>query len=138
MYKHPLIDRDKMEPSEALKILKEGNHRFINNLRMNNDYPALLENTKNQQHPFAWQVDWVDPTIPQSTLSGSAMEEQVGSATSATLVAVAVATISVVARSKVDFIFVDLGKKERLVTIITTDKTDQNKNQWKPLDFKKI
>ena len=64
MYKHPLIDRDKMAPSEALKILKEGNHRFINNLRMNNDYPALLENTKNQQHPFASILSCSDSRAP--------------------------------------------------------------------------
>jgi carbonic anhydrase len=53
MYKHPLLDRDKMTTKEALDILKEGNQRFVNNLRENKDYPSLLGITKNQQHPFA-------------------------------------------------------------------------------------
>lgn len=30
MYKHPLLDRDKITPKEAIDILKEGNIRFIN------------------------------------------------------------------------------------------------------------
>ena len=30
MYKHPLLDREKMTPKEALDILLEGNGRFIN------------------------------------------------------------------------------------------------------------
>lgn len=28
MYKHPLLNRDKMTPNEALEILIEGNERF--------------------------------------------------------------------------------------------------------------
>ena len=31
MYKHPLLNRDKMTPKEALDILVEGNNRFVNN-----------------------------------------------------------------------------------------------------------
>lgn len=31
MYKHPLVNRDKMTPREALDILIEGNERFSSN-----------------------------------------------------------------------------------------------------------
>ena len=31
MYKHPLLNRDKMTPQEAFDILMDGNERFINN-----------------------------------------------------------------------------------------------------------
>ena len=53
MYKHPLLDRDKISPQQALDILVEGNYRFANNLIGNKDMQSLVENTKNKQHPFA-------------------------------------------------------------------------------------
>ena len=37
MYKHPLLDRDKINPQQALDILVEGNYRFANNLIGNKD-----------------------------------------------------------------------------------------------------
>jgi carbonic anhydrase len=64
MYKHPSIDRDKMTPAEGLQILKEGNQRFVNNLRENKDYPSLLEKTKNQQHPFVSILSCSDSRAP--------------------------------------------------------------------------
>ena len=64
MYKHPTIDRDKMTPAEGLQILKEGNQRFVNNLRENKDYPSLLEKTKNQQHPFVSILSCSDSRAP--------------------------------------------------------------------------
>lgn len=53
MYKHPLIDRDKMSPQEALAILMEGNQRFINNISANKDLLHVANLTKERQHPFA-------------------------------------------------------------------------------------
>jgi carbonic anhydrase len=53
MYKHPLIDRDKMSPQEALDLLKEGNQRFINNISVNKDLLRVANLTKERQHPFA-------------------------------------------------------------------------------------
>ena len=47
MYKHPLLDRDKMTPQEALDILIEGNYRFVNNLTTYKDTQTLVEITKN-------------------------------------------------------------------------------------------
>jgi carbonic anhydrase len=53
MYKHPLIDRDKMSPQEALDLLREGNQRFINNISANKDMLHVANLTKDKQHPFA-------------------------------------------------------------------------------------
>jgi len=47
-----------------LQILKEGNQRFVNNLRENKDYPSLLEKTKNQQHPFVSILSCSDSRAP--------------------------------------------------------------------------
>ena len=53
MYKHPLLDRDKMSPKEALDILIEGNERFTQNLSAHRDLLNIVNITKEQQHPFA-------------------------------------------------------------------------------------
>lgn len=53
MYKHPLINRDKMTPKEAFDILIEGNQRFVNNLSASRDLLKIVNTTKNEQKPFA-------------------------------------------------------------------------------------
>lgn len=53
MYKHPLADRDKMSPQEALDILIEGNQRFTSNVTSNKDLLHVANLTKDRQHPFA-------------------------------------------------------------------------------------
>lgn len=53
MYKHPLIDREKMTPKEAFQILMEGNERFVNNLSARRDLLNIVNITKNEQKPFA-------------------------------------------------------------------------------------
>ena len=52
MYKHPLVDRDKMTPMQALELLIEGNQRFTGNISMNKDLLQVANLTKDQQHPF--------------------------------------------------------------------------------------
>jgi carbonic anhydrase len=64
MYKHPLIDRNKMSPKEALQILIEGNQRFQNNLRSNQDNAKLINITKDAQHPFASVLSCSDSRAP--------------------------------------------------------------------------
>lgn len=64
MYKHPLIDRDKMTPTEALDILIEGNHRFINNYSVEKDFQSLLRITRDKQHPFASFLSCSDSRAP--------------------------------------------------------------------------
>lgn len=53
MYKHPLMERDKITPSEALDFLIEGNRRFTNNISINKNLLQVVNITKDQQHPFA-------------------------------------------------------------------------------------
>ena len=53
MYKHPLLDRDKITPREALDVLIEGNERFTKNLSLHRDLLSIVNITKDKQHPFA-------------------------------------------------------------------------------------
>jgi carbonic anhydrase len=64
MYKHPLLDRDKMTPQEALDILIEGNHRFVNEKGDKKDFQALIHITKDKQHPFASFLSCSDSRAP--------------------------------------------------------------------------
>lgn len=53
MHRHPLLDRDKMTPQEAMNILTEGNQRFSNSLTTNKDLLQVANIVKDKQHPFA-------------------------------------------------------------------------------------
>lgn len=44
--------RQSLTPQKALDFLKEGNQRFVNNLRMNHDMLQLVNETADQQFPF--------------------------------------------------------------------------------------
>jgi carbonic anhydrase len=73
MYKHPLLDRDKMTPKEALDILVAGNHRFENNLASHKDMQALVGLTKDKQHPFASVLSCSDSRAPVEILFDQAL-----------------------------------------------------------------
>jgi len=73
MYKHPLIDRDKMSPKEALDILIEGNQRFINNYQSDKDFQSLVQITKDKQHPFASILSCSDSRAPTELLFDQAL-----------------------------------------------------------------
>jgi carbonic anhydrase len=73
MYKHPLLDRDKMTPQEALDILIEGNQRFINNETSPKDFQSLIEITKNKQHPFTSFLSCSDSRAPVELLFDQAL-----------------------------------------------------------------
>lgn len=45
--------RHTMTPEKALQFLKEGNARFVNNLRINRDHLEMLNITSKEQFPFA-------------------------------------------------------------------------------------
>lgn len=73
MYKHPLLDRDKMTPQEALDVLIEGNHRFSNNLQLLNfssdsashkDLYNIVMMNKDRQHPFVSMLSCSDSRAP--------------------------------------------------------------------------
>ncbi|MFM9836035.1 MAG: carbonic anhydrase [Methylophilaceae bacterium] len=73
MYKHPLLDRDKITPQEALDILIEGNYRFANNLIGSKNMQNLVESTKNKQHPFASFLSCSDSRAPVELLFDQAL-----------------------------------------------------------------
>lgn len=47
-------------PEMALSILKEGNNRFINNLKLNRNYLEQVNETSQSQHPFAVILSCID------------------------------------------------------------------------------
>jgi len=53
MYRHPDIDRDKLNPRQALDILVEGNQRFKNNVLREHDMLRVRDESVDKQHPFA-------------------------------------------------------------------------------------
>lgn len=73
MYKHPLLNRDKMTPKEALDILIEGNNRFINNFSDNKDMQGLVHILQNKQHPFASFLSCSDSRAPVELLFDQAL-----------------------------------------------------------------
>ena len=73
MYKHPLLDRDKMSPREALDILIEGNRRFISDREEDKDFKALIQITKDKQHPFASTLSCSDSRAPVELLFDQAL-----------------------------------------------------------------
>ena len=73
MYKHPLLDRDKMSPQEALDILIEGNERFVNEIESEKDFKSLIHLTKEKQHPFASVLSCSDSRAPVELLFDQAL-----------------------------------------------------------------
>lgn len=73
MYKHPLLDRDKMTPREAIDILIEGNQRFVNNETSHKDFQSLIEITKDKQHPFSSFLSCSDSRAPVEMLFDQAL-----------------------------------------------------------------
>jgi len=73
MYKHPLLDRDKMTPQEALEILVEGNERFTNEVEDEKDFKTLIHLTKNEQHPFVSVLSCSDSRAPVELLFDQAL-----------------------------------------------------------------
>lgn len=52
--------RDSMSPQEAIKALKEGNQRFVNNLKLNRNLLQQVNETSETQHPFALVLSCID------------------------------------------------------------------------------
>lgn len=52
--------QDKITPDLALKLLKDGNTRFINNLKMNRNLLQQVNETTDGQHPFAVIISCMD------------------------------------------------------------------------------
>ncbi len=73
MYKHPLLDRDKMTPKEVLDILVEGNERFINQKSETKDFKFLIQETTEKQHPFTTVLSCSDSRVPVELLFDQAL-----------------------------------------------------------------
>ncbi|WP_276132529.1 carbonic anhydrase [Polluticoccus soli] len=58
-HEHKILPQD-VSPAEALATLKEGNFRFINNLKLNRDLLEQMNDTKDGQWPFAAILSCMD------------------------------------------------------------------------------
>ncbi len=52
--------QDNISPTQALQLLRDGNHRFINNLKMNRNLLQQVNETMEGQHPFAVILSCID------------------------------------------------------------------------------
>jgi SulP family sulfate permease len=52
--------RDSISPQEAIALLKEGNERFVNNLKANRNLLKQVNETSDSQHPFAIVLSCID------------------------------------------------------------------------------
>ncbi len=52
--------QDKISPSMAVQLLKDGNQRFINNLKINRNLFQQMNDTSDGQHPFAVIISCMD------------------------------------------------------------------------------
>lgn len=73
MYKHPLANREKMTPKEALDLLVEGNHRFVNDLVEPVNHRNLASITKNEQRPFVGVLSCSDSRAPTELIFDQAL-----------------------------------------------------------------
>ncbi|RFS26746.1 carbonic anhydrase [Chitinophaga silvatica] len=60
MYKHSKEAQSNVTPATALQYLKEGNSRFVNNLRANRDLLSQVNATRDGQYPFATVLSCMD------------------------------------------------------------------------------
>lgn len=52
--------RDSLTPEEAIQMLKDGNKRFVGNLNLNRNLLKQINETSDQQHPFAFVLSCID------------------------------------------------------------------------------
>ena len=52
--------QEKLTPQQALALLKEGNKRFINNLKINRNLLQQVNETSEGQYPFAFILSCID------------------------------------------------------------------------------
>ncbi len=60
MKAHTFETQTTITPEKALNILKEGNQRFVNNLKANRDLLAQVNDTREGQWPFAVVLSCID------------------------------------------------------------------------------
>jgi carbonic anhydrase len=52
--------RDGITPENALQMLKDGNHRFVTNLKRNHNLLQQVNDTSDEQYPFAFILSCID------------------------------------------------------------------------------
>lgn len=52
--------QDSLTPKQAIKLLKDGNKRFVNNLKINRNLLQQINETSEGQHPFAFILSCID------------------------------------------------------------------------------
>lgn len=60
MWAHTKESQDKITPQQALEFLKEGNIRFLNNLKVNRNLLMQVNQTSEGQFPFATILSCID------------------------------------------------------------------------------
>lgn len=60
MKAHTLETQSTISPDKALQFLKEGNHRFVSNLKMNRNLLEQVNDTREGQFPFAVILSCID------------------------------------------------------------------------------
>jgi carbonic anhydrase/SulP family sulfate permease len=60
--------QEKMTPTDALKILQDGNERFCTNRRLSRDLGRQVQATSAGQHPFAAILSCIDSRAPVETI----------------------------------------------------------------------
>lgn len=56
--------RDSLTPKKAIQLLKEGNQRFVKNLKVNRNLLQQVDETSQDQHPFAFILSCIDSRAP--------------------------------------------------------------------------
>ncbi len=52
--------QDSLTPAKSLQLLKDGNARFVNNLKVNRNLLQQVNDTSDGQHPFAFILSCID------------------------------------------------------------------------------
>lgn len=60
MYVHKKIRLESLTPQTALELLREGNLRFMQNLKSDSNLLEQINETKDEQHPFAVILSCID------------------------------------------------------------------------------
>jgi len=60
MWVHTKESQEKVSPLQALQYLKEGNKRFLNNLKINRNLLTQVNQTSDGQYPFATILSCID------------------------------------------------------------------------------
>ena len=60
MHTHTKKFRESVTPTQAIELLKEGNQRFLNNIKRHRDNLQLVNETKDEQHPVAVVLSCID------------------------------------------------------------------------------